>query len=54
MIILGVLIVAMTIEIGLNIGLQNSLEGREFADLLGAEIGGFIEYQSVAITQDIG
>ena len=53
MIVLGVLIVSMTVEIWLYIGLKDSLKSRELTNLLSTEVGGLVEHQTVAITQNI-
>ena len=54
MVILGVLVVAVSIEVRLYIGFQDGLEGGEFRYLLRAEVGRLVEYQSVAVTENIG
>lgn len=53
-IILHVLVVAVSVEVGLVGGLEDGLEGRELAHLLGVEVGGLVEHQSVAVAEDVG
>ena len=54
MIILGVLIVAVAVEVWLLFWLQDCLQGRELAHLLGVEVGWLIENETVAVAEDIG
>ena len=44
----------VAIEVGLIVGHENRLEGRELTNLLGAEVGWLVEYETVAVTQDVG
>ena len=53
MIVLGVLIVSMTVEIWLYIGLKDSLKSRKLTNLLSTEVGGLVENQTVAISQNV-
>ena len=54
MIILGILVVAVAVEVWLNFWLQDSLQGRELAHLLGVEVGWFIENETVSVAQNVG
>ena len=54
MIILGVLIVAVAVEVWLLFWLQDCLQGRELAHLLGVEVGWLIENETVAVAQNVG
>ena len=53
MIILGVLVVAVAVEVWLLLWLQDSLQGRELAHLLGVEVGWLIENETVAVAQNV-
>ncbi len=46
--------IVVSVEVGLILGLEDSLKGREFAHLLGAEVSGFIEHKAVAVAQNVG
>ena len=54
MVVLVVGIVAVPVEVGLRLWLENGLQRRELADLLGAEVGGLVEHQSVTVAEDVG
>ena len=54
MIILGVLVVAVAVEVWLVLWLQNCLQGRELAHLLGVEVGWLIENETVTVAQNVG
>ena len=53
-VILGVLIVAVNVEVWLILWLQDSLQGRELAHLLGVEVVWLIENETVAVAQNVG
>ena len=53
MVVLGVFIIAVAIEVGLVFRHEDAFQGRELADLLGAEVGGFVENQAVAVAEDV-
>ena len=44
----------VAIEVGLVILAQDSLKGRELADLLGVEVGRLVEHKTVAVAEDVG
>ena len=48
------LMVVVGIEVGLLFRYEDALQRREFADLLGVEVGRFIKDETVAIAQNVG
>ena len=48
------LVAVVAVQVRLVVSYQDRLEGRELADLLGAEVGGLIQYETVAVAQDVG
>ena len=44
----------VAVEVGLVFGNENRLEGRELAHLFSAEVGGLVEHEAVAVTQNVG
>lgn len=47
-------VVVVAVEVGLLVGFEDGLEGGQFGNLFGAEVGGFVEYEAVAVAEDIG
>ena len=59
LVIVSVVVVAFAaavdaVEVGLLVGHEDGLEGRELGDFLGAEVGGFVEHETVAVAEDVG
>ena len=48
------LVEVVVVQVWLIVSNEDGLEGRELADLLGAEVGGLIEHETVTVTQDVG
>ena len=47
-------VVVVAVEVGLLVGFEDCLECGQFGNLFGAEVGGFVEYEAVAVAEDIG
>ena len=48
------LVEVVVVQVGLIFSNEDGLEGRELADLLGAEVGGLVKHEAVAVAQDVG
>ncbi len=48
------LVVVVGVEVGLLFGHEDRLESRELRHFFGAEVGGFVEHETVAVAEDIG
>ena len=53
MVVLRVVLVAVSVEVGLILGPQDALEGGQLADLLCAEVCRFVQHEAVAVAQDV-
>ena len=48
------LMVVVAVKLGLVVGTEDSLQRRELRHLLGVEVLGFVEHQTVAVAEDVG
>ena len=42
------------VEVGLVFGHEDRFQSREFGNFFGAEVGGFVEHEAVAVAEDVG
>ena len=53
-VVLGVFVVAVSVEVGLYVGLQYCLKCRELRNLLSVEVCGLIKYKTIAVAKNVG
>jgi hypothetical protein len=53
-VVLRVFVVAVAVEVGLYVGLQDGLQRRELRNFLGAEVGRLVKHKSVTIAKNVG